>query len=212
MAHGKTRSREDRRSGTRRQAFLAAAQDVFLERGFAGTNLDEVIRRSGGSRATLYAQFGSKEGLFAAIIGELCQGIVGALAGAALTGTVRSALETFGLAYMQVLMTPGGLGLYRIVIAESSRSPDLGSAVYEAGPLAASEQLSDFLRSCVADGRLRLADPDLAARHFLEMVKGDLHFRALLGLGEPPTPTSLRRSIRHAVDVFLAGTLARPED
>ena len=59
---------------------LDAAKAVFIEHGYAEATLDEVIRRSGGSRATLYKQFGDKEGLFAAIIADICAEIVAPLA------------------------------------------------------------------------------------------------------------------------------------
>ena len=65
-------AKKSRRGERRRAAILKAATAVFLRRGFEGATLDEVIGRSGGSRTTLYEQFGGKEGLFAAIIDDLC--------------------------------------------------------------------------------------------------------------------------------------------
>src|SRR5262245_3793367 len=54
------------RGEARRQAMLQAAGELFLEHGFEGTSVSDVVKRSGGSLATLYAWFGSKEGLFEA--------------------------------------------------------------------------------------------------------------------------------------------------
>src|SRR5690606_7608766 len=64
------------RGESRRAAILAAAAEIFLRDGFGGATLDEVVRRAGGSRATLYQQFGSKEGLFAAIIAQQCELVI----------------------------------------------------------------------------------------------------------------------------------------
>jgi len=59
------------RGAARRQAMLDAACEVFLEHGFEGASVADVVRRSGGSLATLYASFGSKEGLFEAIVAQI---------------------------------------------------------------------------------------------------------------------------------------------
>src|ERR1700730_3386419 len=59
----------------RRQAFFAAARQVFEKKGFAEATLHDVIALSGGSRQTLYALFGGKQGLFEAIISDTCETI-----------------------------------------------------------------------------------------------------------------------------------------
>ncbi len=191
------------RGERRRAAMLEAATALFLERGYAATTLDAVIARSGGSRATLYAEFAGKEGLFAAIIERLCQAIVAPLA--APQRSCAATLLGAGRALMAVLMAPEGLGLYRVMIAEGRRFPELAAAVYAAGPGSAADHLSRYLADEVASGRLVLRDTDLAARHFLEMVKGDLHFRALLGVGAPADPVTIDRCVEKAVELFLVG-------
>ena len=58
------------RGVARKQAFLQAAREVFLEHGYEAASVNEVVRRAGGSLATLYSQYGSKEGLFLAVAAE----------------------------------------------------------------------------------------------------------------------------------------------
>nr|WP_280043235.1 helix-turn-helix domain-containing protein [Pseudomonas sp. Hg5Tf]MDH2561210.1 helix-turn-helix domain containing protein [Pseudomonas sp. Hg5Tf] len=60
----------------KRQNILMAATEMFLEEGYAGVSVDAIIARIGGSKRTLYAYFGGKEGLFAAIVAQLCEDIV----------------------------------------------------------------------------------------------------------------------------------------
>jgi TetR/AcrR family transcriptional repressor of cmeABC operon len=50
------------------QKFVEVAQELFLERGFAGTSVNEIVRRAGGSLATLYAEYGTKDELFEAVM------------------------------------------------------------------------------------------------------------------------------------------------
>jgi TetR/AcrR family transcriptional repressor of mexJK operon len=188
---------------------LEAAKAVFIEDGYADTTLDEVIRRSGGSRATLYKQFGDKEGLFAAIISDLCAEIVTPLANSASGQEPEAVLLAFGRAFMTGLMEPSGLALYRVLIGEAVRFPELAAAVYRAGPAVAAEELAKHLRRWIAEKQIRLADPDLAARQFLELIKGDLHFRALLRLEPHPTAAEIDACVRSAVRLFLEGVTKR---
>ncbi len=191
----------------RRAAILKAATDVFLEHGYEGTRLEEVIRRSGGSLATHYAQFGGKEGLFAAIITDICEEIVASLPklDEPASETPEEALFAFASTYLGLLLTPVSLALYRVVIGESARLPELGRAVFEAGPAVATARLAAYLRQQTERGILVVTDPDLAARHFLEMVKGDLHFRALLGSHTLPSIEEVDACVRTATRTFLDG-------
>jgi AcrR family transcriptional regulator len=198
----------DRRGEERHAAFLAAATEVFLELGFAKTTLDEVIRRSGGSRATLYGRFGSKERLFAAIIAAKRSQIVAALEAMPVGGEVEDVLKRFAAAYMQELMAPEGLALYRVVIGESSRFPGLGASVFRTGPEAAANRLAAYLSEQSQSGALNLRDPDTSARQFLQIVKGDLHERALMQPDRVPGKGEITRCINTAVTIFLNG--ARP--
>jgi AcrR family transcriptional regulator len=193
------------RGELRRAAMLEAAKAVFVERGYAGASLDEVIRRSGGSRATLYKQFGDKEGLFAAIIADICAEIVAPLANSVSGQEPQAVLLAFGRAFMAGLMEPSGLALYRVLVGEAARFPELAEAVYRSGPAVAADQLAKHLRRWMVERRIRLADPDLAARQFLEMIKGDLHFRALLRLEAAPTQAEIEGCLNNAVCLFLNG-------
>ncbi len=70
---------ESQRQVEKREGILAAATEMFLEEGYAGVSVDGIIARIGGSKRTLYAYFGDKDGLFAAIIARLCDEIVNPL-------------------------------------------------------------------------------------------------------------------------------------
>ena len=193
------------RGERRRAAILDAAKAVFIEHGYANATLDDVIRRSGGSRATLYKQFGDKDGLFAAIISDLCAEMMSRLANSS-GQEPQAVLLAFGRAFMAGLMEPSGLQLYRVLIGEAARFPRLAESVYRAGPAVAAGQLAKHLRRWIAEKRIRVADPDLAARQFLEMTKGDLHFRALLRLEPYPTQAEIDGCVRSAARLFLEGT------
>ena len=189
------------RGERRRQAILAAATEVFLEKGFAGATLDDVIARSGGSRATVYEQFGGTEGLFAAIIGAYCERITVPLA-ADLTADrpPRQVLTAFALRFVQTMLEPESLALFRVVAAEAERFPKLGAQVFGAGPEPSAQALAAYLHT-----HLGIRKADAAARIFLEMIKGDLHTRALFAVGPVPSTRAIGAMVGDAVRIFLDG-------
>ncbi len=197
------------RGERRRSRLLDAARHVFLEKGFKAATLDQVIARAGGSRATLYDQFGDKEGLFAAIIGDICDDIQAPITGG--IGSDRdpgTALQAFALRFMIRLMEPESLALYRLVITESRRFPELGARVFAAGPERAAHALAEYLGTETKAARLVVRDADVAVRIFLEMIKGDLHTRALFGAGKPPSRREIEETVAVAVRIFLNGVRA----
>jgi TetR/AcrR family transcriptional regulator, mexJK operon transcriptional repressor len=177
---------------------------VFVEKGYARATLDDVIAQSGGSRATIYQQFGSKEGLFAAIIAEICADMVAPLEGAEGDDEPSRVLLSVARSYMSALMEATSLALYRVLIGEGERFPEFSAAVFRVGPAVAADTLASYLARWHAEGRLTAGDPSIAARQFLEMVKGDLHLRALLRL-DPPSDAEIEHCVTSGVRVFLRG-------
>lgn len=194
----------------RRDAILTAAAAAFLEHGFAGTTLDHVIAKSGGSRATVYAQFGNKEALFAAIIAGVCDRMLAPLDAAIDAGRpLADVLRAFALRYATAFLEPGSVALFRVAAAESGRFPELGRRVFAAGPEVAAARLGDYLAGAKRRRELKVRDPALAARIFLEMITGDLHKRALFGVPPAPSAAAIKEVVDAAVAIFLSGC-ARP--
>ena len=189
----------------RRAAILKAARICFLDRGFIRTSISDVIALSGGSRATVYDEFGSKEGLFAALIGSiLAQMRLPEIA----DGPPEEVLREVGLSYMAQLMDPEALALYRGVLGESSHIRQLGQTIFAAGPEAAAAALAARLSVWNRAGLLAVDDPERAASLFLAMVEGDLHRAAVLW-SRAPDAAQIERNVAGAVEIFLHGTLGR---
>ncbi len=185
----------------RRAAILRAARLCFLDRGFIRTSISDVIALSGGSRATVYEEFGSKEGLFAALIASILEEMRLPEIG---DGPPDEVLREVGLNYMAQLMDAEALALYRVVLGESSHIRQLGPAIFEAGPHAAATALASRLTAWTRDGTLVLDDPERAAVLFLAMVEGDLHRAALLWSCNP-TAEQIAGNVEAAVELFLDG-------
>ena len=188
----------------RRSAILKAARLCFLDRGFVRTSITDIIAISGGSRATVYDEFGSKEGLFAALIASILEQM---RLPDIPDGPVEVVLREVGTSYMEQLMDPEALALYRVVLGESSHIRQLGPAIFAAGPQAAAAALATRFAAWARDGLLVLDDAERAAALFLGMVEGDLHRAAILW-SRSPTAEEIAANVDAAVELFLHG--ARP--
>ena len=127
--------RTNARGERRREAMLSAAQAVFLEHGYTGASLEEVIQRVGGSKASLYSYFGSKEGLFEQMVANGCERFLRNVAiPTAIEGDLESTLRAFGLRFFKLFTEPNGVRLMRAIIAEATRFPTLAQQFYDNGP------------------------------------------------------------------------------
>lgn len=184
-------------------AVLKAALRLFLEQGFGATSMDAIAREAGVSKATLYAHVKSKEELFAAITATCAQQLVATHAAFEHAPDIRTALLRFARDHVALLSSPEGAAMYRIVIAEAPRFPELGRAFYENGPAIRLSALARFLQQADAQGLLKVDDTQLAAGEFVALVGGMLHLRAMLGHAGEITAAEQEAAVEHAVDTFL---------
>jgi AcrR family transcriptional regulator len=194
------------RGEIRRSQILDAASQVFLERGYGGATIDLVVERAGASKATLYSFFGGKDGLLAAIVEERCKRILAAFDDPEVVGSdVPSALAHIARRYMEVVLAPDAVGLYRLIIAEGVRFPELARTFYRLGPNRAYAHLAGRLSVWRERGLVRLDDPQLAAVQFFDSVSGDLHRRAMAGIIPKNIRAAIQRRVDNAVQVFWNG-------
>jgi TetR/AcrR family transcriptional repressor of mexJK operon len=195
----------------RRRAFLEAATAAFLEKGYAATTLDDIIARSGGSRQTLYALFGGKQGLFKALVAERCAAIFGPLCGEdPLDRAPDDLLVDLGIRFIETVTTPDTLGVYRLVVSEGIFMKELAEQFWENGPARSRALLARYFEQQVRRGTLRLADPEQAAHQFWGMLLGNFQFQCLLGLRAAPDRAETEAYVRAAVARFLDGCRAVP--
>lgn len=198
------------RVSPKRDAIVHAAADVFMEQGIAAASMDEIARRAQVSKATVYSHFESKHALFGAIVASRCQALVPSVDAAWSDRPPAEALSQIGRAFLDVMFMPGSLPLYRIVLAEAQRFPELGRVFYETGPKVICAALAAYLEAQARAGALRIEDAAFGAEQFFNLVIGMSDMRALLGIhADPPTEDERAAMVARAVDVFLHGTAAR---
>ena len=189
----------------RRKAILAAAQKVFLERGYANASIDAVVELAGGSKATVYQQFGNKEGLLGALVTEGAEELAHLVHELPLAGALDESLRAFGRGYLGLIMRPERLALFRLTIGECGRVPEIGDVFYRTGPQTVAKYMTEFFRSVAAAGLIETSDPERTANQFIHALRGDLYLQNLLNPTRRPTESELNRHIDFVVDTFLAG-------
>jgi AcrR family transcriptional regulator len=189
----------------RREAIIAVARQVFMEEGYAAASMSTIAARVGGSKGTLYNHFRSKAELFGAVISGQCvrdQAVIFDMV--ADQADIAAALTSLGRRFVRLLLSDDVLTLHRIVVAESIRFPEIGEALFDAGPRRGKEKLAALFVLAMADGRLKPADPERAADHAIELVLSGLYRRRLWNVGPRPTEAEIDANVEAGVAVFMA--------
>ncbi len=194
----------------KRLAILKAASEVFQEVGFERASMSDIRERIGGSKATLYNYFPSKEKLFFEVMHQAktheLEETVAALNPD--TNDVKQELLHFGQKFLSVLYSPEAIAVRHLAIAESKRS-ESGKLSFERAVLPLEKQVAEFLKKVMKRGQLRTADPQIAAIHLLSLLESELMQRTLLGIIKSVKPETVNGAVRRAVEVFLAGYVRR---
>lgn len=188
----------------RRSNYLNVALELFVEHGFNGVSIDQIVAAAGGSKATLYRYFESKEALFAAIIDE----IAAASAPETIDDELAAADLEPGLRLIATTTTRGALHprtieLLQLAVAEARRFPNLAEVLFAKGPAVNYERLRTFLRRHEALGTIELRDAQIAAEQFLGGIVGHQQLRMSLAL-PAPSDADITQRIDAAVTAFLA--------
>jgi AcrR family transcriptional regulator len=119
------------RTAERRAAIVEAAMEEFIARGFAATRLDDIARRAGVAKGTIYLHFKDKESMFEELIRTAIVPLVGRLTGPPpMSGSIRDAIEGFALAFIEEVVSTRRADIVRLIIAEGSRFPAIADFYY----------------------------------------------------------------------------------
>ncbi len=190
------------KTDARRKAIVDAAWEVFQASGFERTSMSEISERVGGSKATLYSYFKSKDDLFAAAMEQAVrERIDNAFDLAAASGDIRERLLSFARPYMNMRLAPDMIAADRALIAQADQS-DIGLVLLRRFVVPEWEKLAATLEGEMQAGRLRQAPPYLAAMHFRGLIESDLLERRLHG-DDKITPKDVETAVTLGVDAFI---------
>ncbi|HEU0257313.1 MAG TPA: TetR/AcrR family transcriptional regulator [Microbacteriaceae bacterium] len=179
----------------RRAAILEAALRVFLARGYGNATIEELASAGGVTKRTVYSYFGDKAGVFRDMVQSLAVTVSS-------SAPDQDTLESLAARIVYRLYSAELIGLHRLVIAESSRFPELASALHRDGDIRHIARLADHLAAERGSETAGLA-PAL-----FSLLLGEEHRKRLLGLAPPMTEFE---AWEHAAAALAALSLERAE-
>lgn len=176
-----------------------------MEFGFEAASVEEIARRAGASKQTLYARYPSKARLFAAVMAQRSDQVLASFSSFLMKGdNPAAALTGFGNTLLNLVLDKETLALQHVVFSAARKFPELAKTFYDLGPGRAMKLLAGYLQQQSAMGNLKVDDPEIAAEQFANLVVGELLRRAALGLGRRTTPAGRRARLKAAVRTFMA--------
>ena len=150
--------------------------------------------KSGGSKATLYTYFPTKDDLFRAVI----EGVVAISKKPKLDSSadIRVALITFGVQRMEVVFSSHHRALLQLIIAERERFPDIARLYYDIGPMRSHDLLADYFAELKDQGLLNVESPIESADFFIGMLFHQWYMNQLFTRTTPPERPMKRPSNR----------------
>lgn len=185
-------------AGDCRARLVQAAMEVFIAEGYHAS-VDRIAALAGVAKQTLYNHFPRKADLFAEVVRQATVEFLVALGDDG--ESLRERLTRFGTRYREKLLSPAGLGLFRTLVAETPRFPELAAAFYETGPQHTTARLAAVLAEAMRRGELRADDPEFATTILLSMLVG-VERSCHLFAGES-TPAADPAQAGRIVDCFL---------
>jgi TetR/AcrR family transcriptional repressor of mexJK operon len=206
MARVATSGSEPAEPAGKAEKIICAARDAFFEQGYDAISMDEVARRAGVAKQTVYSHYTSKDALFLAVAEREWQHLrtLSPMPVTTTPATAREALLGMGLELLELILSPAAQSLLRVTIAAAHRFPSLGKSVHEAFIKYRIARLVDLVRDTIDAGALRADDPQIAAEHFTALIRGQLFIHSLLDPSFKPSRPEMIQQVEQAVDCFLA--------
>jgi TetR/AcrR family transcriptional repressor of mexJK operon len=180
---------------------LDAATTLFLRDGYVATSMEAVAAAAGVSKRTLYARFADKSLVLRDCVARLVDGWLPAFdAASAPAATLDETLLSAGRQMLETALAPEALALYRLLVTQAGRLPDLPRLLREAGTNAGVARVAERLAA------FGVADPGWAAAQFQTLVLSGPQHRAL-GFGPPLDAAGREDWVRRSVALFLYGCL-----
>jgi TetR/AcrR family transcriptional regulator of autoinduction and epiphytic fitness len=199
-------------SDRKREAILKAASDTFRKDGFYATTMDTIAERAGVSKRTVYNHFPSKDVLFDVVTDAMWSQLVAPDETPPEEATrIDARLRGFIHHRLGALLDPELIGLFRVVLGEQVRSPELARAYMGPREKLALLGLRELLAEETTRGRLHIEQLELASTQMWGLVLGPLFWPLVLGLRTPPDETERQIVVEEAVTLFLARYGVRAE-
>jgi AcrR family transcriptional regulator len=201
----RSHGRRQRRIERRRAEILAAAAQVFAEKGYASTTTREIAQAADIAEGTLYNYFGGKREILLAIANEARAPMEAAVLEAGQLDDRAAMIVMFERAFD---ISEARLPFMRTVLTEAWLDDGILQEFLAVRLQRVHRHLQGYVQERIAAGAFRPLDPSLGARLAMGMF-GSLILPALRGVAPLPSPTERRALAESIVDLLLDGIRAR---
>jgi AcrR family transcriptional regulator len=205
-----SKSRGRKRSDVKRDRIVRSAAKLFLDKGYENVSINDIIEVVGGSKATIYSNFSSKEKLFEAVVEQMCADVTLQI-DTQPTGTVDEQLTRIAHSFVSKVMSPPILRFHRLMTSIGRTFPAAGRLFYATGPHTAHQIIADWIAVQQREGNIR-GDQDSyqLAVLFHDMLIGDQHLSWLTSASsDTERAKRINQKVRLAVKIFLQGCAPR---
>lgn len=201
---------KQKRANGKREKIVRSAAKLFLERGYDNVSINDIIDVVGGSKGTIYSNFGSKEKLFEAVVEQMCSDVTIRVDTRAV-GTLEEQLTRIAHSFVTKVLSPEILYFHRLMTSIGRTFPEAGRLFYETGPRTVYQIIGGWVALQQARGGIR---DDIPAHHlavlFHDMLIGEHQLSWLTSASSDKDRTKrVEQTVRVAVKVFLQGCAVR---
>jgi AcrR family transcriptional regulator len=196
------------RGEVRNSKLQKVAGDLFLKRGYDGVSIDKIVELAGGSKSTVYTEFGGKCGLFIRSIENLCREANKPLAEIDYAGlNLEASLKKLSFQILKLITAKRSVELHRLAVGEALNCPEVGEVWYAHGPA----KTASFIRSLLESRREELRKTTIPIERIAvilhDSLTGDVLYRRLAGVGKHENDAELERVACAAVDLIFGPLL-----
>jgi AcrR family transcriptional regulator len=184
---------------------LAGAGRVFIAEGYEGASMSQIAAAAEVSKGTLYNYYPGKKELFSAVVAAGCAELAADMFGPHMQGeTIQQTLTRIGRIMLGMMVSPKAKAMFRLVVMEAAKFPELAQLFITAGPDMILAHLANWLDGQTAVGRLEIPDTHFAAEQFFALAQTRLVMRSRADPSYQITEDEIAYVVAGAVQVFLA--------
>jgi TetR/AcrR family transcriptional repressor of mexJK operon len=181
----------------RTEQILQAASDLFLAQGLKGASMDAVSKEASVSKQTLYSHFKNKDDLYCGVMRWKLTKYQFYDETVNLTGNIEDDLNILGTHFLNLILDPEAVAMFRIVISESTSYKKTSRLFYENGPEKVINNLSTYFEE------YNIKEPRFNAVTFTNMLDGEWHMKSIMGLQKKPSDEEIKAFVSKIVKKFL---------
>jgi AcrR family transcriptional regulator len=194
------------RTAVKREKIVRSAAKLFLERGYDSVSINEIIAVVGGSKETIYSNFGNKAKLFEAVVQQLCADVTIRIDTRPI-GSLHEQATRIAQSFVSIVLTPQIISFHRLVTSISREFPAAGRLFYQTGPETVYRIFSEWIALHQKNGTIRAdQDPRRLAILFHDMLIGEQILSWLTSASsQKDRAKRIGQTVELAVSVFLGG-------